>query len=425
MGFETAFMMNTSNLKYGPGATREIGFDMKRLGATRVMVAADPCLIGQEPVAIVLESLKAEGIVCELFDQIRIEPTDHSFLTAIAFATQGKFDGYVAIGGGSTMDTAKVANLYATFPADLMTYVNAPIGLGKLIPGKLAPMIAIPTTAGTGSETTGVAIFDLEKMNVKTGIAHPFLRPTMAVVDPLNTRSLPRMVAACTGWDVLCHAIESLTALPFDQRPAPESPAHRPAYQGANPISDIWAARAIEMVTSNIVRAMNNPQDDDARGQMLLAACFAGIGFGNAGVHLPHGMSYPVSGGVRSFHVEGYPNERPLIPHGMAVTLNAPAVFRFTAPADPARHLYAARLMGARTETADPARAGDLLADVIIDLMKKTDMPNGLQAVGYTPEDVDWLVNGTLPQHRVTKLSPRPADASQLKQLFLDAMLYW
>jgi len=425
MRFETAFLMNTSNIKYGPGVTREIGYDLKRLEATRVMLVADPRLIDQEPVSIVLDSLKAKGIACELFDQVRIEPTDHSFQTAIDFAKQGKFDGYVAIGGGSTIDTAKAANLYATYPAELLTYVNPPIGHGRLIPGKLTPMIAIPTTAGTGSETTGVAIFDLEEMHVKTGIAHPYLRPTMAIVDPLNTRTMPRMVAACTGWDVLCHAIESLTALPFNQRLAPESPAHRPAYQGANPISDIWAAKAIEMVTRNIVHAMDNPQDDDARGQMLLAACFAGIGFGNAGVHLPHGMSYPVSGGARSFYVEGYPSERALIPHGMAVTLNAPAVFRFTAPADSARHLYAAQLMGARTDNADPAQAGELLANVIIDLMKKTDMPNGLQAVGYGPADVDWLVAGTLPQHRVTKLSPRPADAEQLRQLFLDALVYW
>ncbi len=262
-------------------------------------------------------------------------------------------------------------------------------------------------------------------MHVKTGIAHPALRPVIGIVDPNNTRTLPKMVASSTGWDVLCHAIESLTAIPFSSRPAPEHPRLRPAYQGSNPISDIWAARAIEMVSESLLRVLADPEDDEARGEMLLASCFAGIGFGNAGVHLPHGMSYPVSGMVRDYCPEGYLSDHPMIPHGMSVTLNAPAVFRFTAQANPERHLYAAKLMGADVSDVDLKDAGEVLASVMIDLMRKTGIPNGLSAVGFTPDDVDELAAGTLPQHRVTKLSPRPADIGDLKQLFLDAMRYW
>ena len=425
MTFETAFTMNTANIKYGPGVTREVGYDMKQLGTSRVMVVTDPNLADSEPVSITLKALRSEGIDAVLFDGVRIEPTDVSFKEAIQFASDGKFDGYVAVGGGSSIDTAKVANLYATYPADLLAYVNAPIGEGRPVPGELKPLIAVPTTAGTGSETTGVAIFDLLEMHAKTGIAHRALRPVMGVVDPNNTRTLPRMAAACTGLDVLCHALESLTAIPFNQRPAPEHPGLRPAYQGANPISDVWASRAIEMVAQNIVRVIEDPSDDEARGQMLLAASFAGIGFGNAGVHLPHGMSYPVAGMVRDFVPEGYPPDHPIIPHGMAVTLNAPAVFRFTAQANPERHLYAAELMGVDVSDAHPEGAGELLAGAIVDLMRRTGMPNGLRAVGFGPDDVDQLVAGTLPQHRVTKLSPRPADAKELKQLFLDSLTCW
>jgi hydroxyacid-oxoacid transhydrogenase len=219
--------------------------------------------------------------------------------------------------------------------------------------------------------------------------------------------------------------VESLTALPFHQRPAPEQIVLRPAYQGANPISDVWSARAIELVSCYLVRAMEDPSDDEARGQMLLAAAFAGIGFGNAGCHLPHGMSYPVSGMVRSFVATGYPVDQPLVPHGMSVILNAPAVFRFTAPADPARHLEAARLMGVNVSRARPEDAGEIMAQAIITLMKRTGMPNGLKAVGYGPEDVDALAAGTIVQHRVTKLSPRPASEQDLKQLFLDSMTLW
>jgi hydroxyacid-oxoacid transhydrogenase len=425
MASETAFVMSSSRIKYGPGATREAGYDMAQFGARRVMVVSDPNLTRSEPVAIVLEALREQGLEAVLYDGVHIEPTDRSFRNAIQFATEGRFDGYVAIGGGSTMDTAKVANLYATYPADFLTYVNAPIGQARPVPGRLKPMIAIPTTAGTGSETTGVAIFDLTEMHAKTGIAHNMLRPDLAIVDPRNTRTLPRMVATCTGWDVLCHAIESLTALPYDIRPAADNPGLRPAYQGANPISDVWAARAIEMVSANMLRVLEDPSDDEARAQMLLAAAFAGMGFGNAGVHLPHGMSYPVSGMVRDYVPEGYPPDHPLVPHGMAVVLNAPAVFRFTAQANPGRHLYAARLMGADVSAARPEEAGDLLAGTIAELMRRTGMPNGLSTVGYSAADVDRLVDGTLPQHRVTKLSPRPAGAEELRQLFLESMTLW
>lgn len=425
MTFETAFTMDTSSIKFGPGVTREVGHDMQQLGAKRVMVVTDPNLAKSEPVSITLEALRAVGIEAVMFDQVRVEPTDASFKEAIRFASEGQFDGYVAVGGGSSMDTAKAANLYATYPADFLAYVNPPIGQGRPVPGRLKPLIAIPTTAGTGSETTGVAIFDFLEMHAKTGIAHRALRPVMGIIDPDNTRTLPKMVAACTGLDVLSHALESLTALPFDQRPAPEQPHLRPAYQGSNPISDIWAVRAIEMVAQNLVRAVEDPEDDAARSEMLLAATFAGVGFGNAGVHLPHGMSYPVSGMVRDFIPEGYQTPHPLIPHGMSVILNAPAVFRFTAAANPERHLYAASLMGVGVAEASPEDAGELLAGAIIALMRKVGMPNGLQAVGFGPEDVNQLVEGTLPQHRVTKLSPRPANADDLKQLFLDSLRLW
>jgi hydroxyacid-oxoacid transhydrogenase len=422
---ETAFTMDTSSIKYGPGVSREVGHDMIQWGVRRAMVVTDPYLAGAAAVAGVLEALRTSGIDAVLFDRVRVEPTDTSFLEAIAFAREGGFDGYVAVGGGSSIDTAKAANLYATYPDELLTYVNPPIGQGRPVPGRLKPLIAVPTTAGTGSETTGVAIFDYTPLHAKTGIAHRALRPVLGVIDPENTRSLPPQVAACAGLDVLSHAVESLTALDFRQRPAPESPGLRPAYQGANPISDIWSTRAIEMVARYLVRAMNDPTDDEARGQMLLAATFAGIGFGNAGVHLPHGMSYPVSGMVRDFVPAGYPGNRPLIPHGMSVILNAPAVFRFTAPANPQRHLDAARLLGADIAGARPEDAGEVLAGALIAIMRQTGMPNGLNAVGYGPDDVDALVAGTIVQHRVTKLSPRPASEAELKQIFLNSMTLW
>lgn len=425
MPLESAFTMDTSSIKFGPGVTREVGADLHGLGARRVMVLTDPNLAGSDAVEIAMRAIQAEGLDAVLYDRVRVEPTDTSFLDAIGAATDGGFDGYVAVGGGSVIDTAKAANLYATYPADLLAYVNPPIGRGEPVPGRLKPLVAIPTTAGTGSETTGVAIFDLESMHAKTGIAHRALRPALGILDPRNTLSMPPMVTACSALDVLSHAIESYTALPYDARPAAEDPRLRPAYQGANPISDLWAMRAVEMLAANLPLVLDDPANEHARGQMMLAAAYAGIGFGNAGVHLPHGMSYPVSGMVRDYRPAGYDPGRAIVPHGMSVVLNAPAVFRFTAPGNPARHLRAAAALGADVAGASPDDAGEVLAQAIIGVMRRTGMPSGLAEVGFTEEDIPALVAGTIPQHRVTKLSPRPASEADLAQLFRDAMRSW
>ncbi|HEY2434921.1 MAG TPA: hydroxyacid-oxoacid transhydrogenase [Vicinamibacterales bacterium] len=425
-GYDYAFEMAASQIRFGAGVTREVGMDLAELGARRVMVVTDPGVARLPPVAVVLESLEESGIDAALYDRVRVEPTDESFLNAIGFARADAFDAFVAVGGGSALDTAKAANLYSTYPPDdFLDYVNPPIGGGLPVPGPLKPLMAIPTTAGTGSETTGVAIFDLTRLGAKTGIASRRLKPTLGYLDPDSTRTLPAAVAAASGLDVLSHAIESYTAAPYDTRPRPARPALRPAYQGSNPISDVWALEALRIVDRYLVRAVDDPADAEARAQMLLAASYAGVGFGNAGVHLPHGMSYPVSGHVKTFRAPGYVVDHPLVPHGMSVILNAPAVFRFTASVNPGRHLAAAAALGCDVSRAHEADAGRILSDRLVWFMQKLKMPNGLSAIGYAAADIPALVEGTLPQHRVTKLSPRPASADDLAALFDASMTCW
>jgi hydroxyacid-oxoacid transhydrogenase len=426
MEYDYAFEMATSNLRFGLGASREVGMDLDELGVKRAMVLTDPRLRNTSAVEKILASLKDQHIEFSVFDQVSVEPTDTSMKQAIEAARSEAPDAFVAVGGGSTIDTAKVANLYSTYPPqDFLDYVNPPIGKGLPVPGPVKPLFAIPTTAGTGSETTGVAIFDLEEMHAKTGIAHRRLKPTLGIIDPENTASLPPLVAACTGLDVLTHAVESYTALPFNKRPRPEHPILRPAYQGSNPVSDLWAIQAMRMVATYLIREVEHPEDVEARSMMALAASFAGVGFGNAGVTLPHGMSYPVSGMVKKYVAEGYPKDHPLVPHGMAVVLNAPAAFRFTGPACPERHLQAAEALGADISGARLDDAGNVVADQIIVFMKRLGIPNGLAAIGYTVDDIPKLVEGTLPQHRVIKLAPRPVGAEDLEKIFKDAMRYW
>ena len=423
---DTAFEMAVSSVRFGVGVTREVGQDLAEMGAKLVMVVTDPLLATLPPVRTVLESLEHNKIPYAVYDRVRVEPSDESFLDAIAFGNQRPFDAFVAVGGGSVIDTAKAVNLYTTYPpADFLDYVNPPIGKGLPVPGPLKPLLAIPTTAGTGSETTGVTIFDYKKLKAKTGIANRRLKPTLGYLDPNNTRTMPPQVAASTGLDILSHAIESFTAMPFTDRPMPDRPAMRPAYQGSNPISDIWSMQALRMVNQYLVRAFDDTSDDEARANMLLAAAYAGVGFGNAGVHLPHGMSYPVSGNVRSYRAPGYVTDHAIVPHGMSVILNAPAVFRFTGSANPARHLQAAEALGANVAGAKAEDAGTILADRITWFMQRLQMPNGLKAIGYSSSDIPALVEGTLPQHRVTKLSPRPAGPDELAALFEDAMVGW
>jgi hydroxyacid-oxoacid transhydrogenase len=420
---DTAFQISAASVRFGPGVTREVGMDLRDLGGRRTLVLIDPAVRDLYPGRTALESLREAGVDHEVFDRISVEPTDASFAEATA-AAEG-FDSFVAVGGGSTIDTAKAANLYSTYPADLLDYVNAPVGRGLPVPGPLKPLIAVPTTAGTGSETTGVAIFDYLEKKAKTGIAHRYLKPTLGLVDPENTRSQPPAVAASAGLDVLSHALESYTAAPYDSRPRPPRPLERPAYQGSNPISDLWALRALELVNRYLLRAYQNPADDEARWQMMLAASMAGIGFGNAGVHLPHGMSYPVAGMVRDYAHPGYESDHPIVPHGISVILHTPAVVRFTAPANPERHRHAAQALGASAAGAPPERVGDVLAARVIEIMRALGVPNGLQAVGYGEVDIPALVEGTLPQHRVTKLSPVPAGREELATLFRASLRIW
>lgn len=215
-------------------------------------------------------------------------------MEAITWARQFNADAYLAVGGGSVIDTAKLMNLYSIYPtAPLSDFIAAPSGAGRPITQPLHPLIAVPTTAGTGSETTGTAIFDLVRQRAKTGVAHRALKPLLGICDPLNTRSMPAAVKASSGLDVLCHALESWTAIPYTERtPRPENPLLRPAYQGANPISDVFSLHALRRTVKYLPRAVRDPDDEEAQREMLLAATLAGVGFGNAGVHLCHGMSH-------------------------------------------------------------------------------------------------------------------------------------
>ncbi len=259
-----------------------------------------------------------------------------------------------------------------------------------------------------------MAVLDIPDQEVKTGISHRHLRPTQAIVDPELTRTLPAEVTASTGLDVVCHAAESFLSKPFDQRERPESPDDRPPYQGANPVADVWSAKALELGGRYLRRAVRDSGDLEARGFMMLAATMAGVGFGSAGVHIPHSCAYPIAGGHPSFRPPGYPSDHPFVPHGLSVIVTAPAAFAFTFDAMPERHLRVASLL-----TGSPVEDGDAdtLPEVLRELMDAVDAPGGIAALGYGEDDVPALVEGALEQERLLEVSPKAVGAEDLRRI--------
>jgi hydroxyacid-oxoacid transhydrogenase len=416
---ETVFTYAAPALKFGTGASAEVGHDLASYGARRVLLVTDPGVAATGHPARIAEQVAARGIEVTTYDRVHVEPTDVSLAEAIGFARDaGPFDAILAVGGGSSIDTAKAVNLLTTNPGELMDYVNAPVGRAQAPEHPLLPLVAIPTTTGTGAESTTICVLDVLALKVKTGISHPRLRPTLAVVDPALTLSQPAMVTAAAGLDIVCHALESYTARWYADFDA-KQPEQRVPYCGANPIADLWSEKALALLAGAFRAAVRDGSDRAARERMAMAATFAGLGFGNAGVHIPHANAYPIAGRVRDYRPDGYPDES-IVPHGMAVSLTAPAAFRFTFDAAPERHLRAARLLD---PDVDPGP--DALPTVLRGLMRDVGIPNGLAAVGYGDADVDDLVAGSLQQQRLLATAPKRPTEEDLASVFRASMEHW
>jgi hydroxyacid-oxoacid transhydrogenase len=421
---ETIFTYGAPPLKLGPGASDEIGFDLVQYGARRALLITDPGVAATGAPDRIADAARRYGIEITVYTGARVEPTDDSMRAAVEYARgSGPWDAFVAVGGGSSIDTAKAVNLLTSCEGDLMEFINPPVGGGRAPDRPLKPLIAVPTTTGTGAESTTVCVLDVLSLKVKTGISHPRLRPTLAVVDPLLTMTLPAEVTACSGMDILCHALESYTARPYT-RFEKKRPEQRVPYCGSNPVADMWAEKALSLLSRAFRRAVHHGHEDvTARSDMLLAATFAGMGFGNAGVHIPHANGYPIAGRVRDFRAKGYPQDEPMVPHGMSVVLTAPEAFRFTFDAQPERHVAAARLLAPALER--PADDADWLPLAVTELMRDLGIPNGIGGVGYGANDITDLVEGSLKQQRLLATSPREVHAEDLAGIFERSVSVW
>lgn len=425
---ETVFTYGAPGLKFGAGARFELGHDLAQTGARRVLVVTDPGVAATGAPAELAESLAAAGLEAIVFDRSRVEPTDGSLIEAIEFGrAEGPFDAIVAIGGGSSIDTAKAVNLLTTNEGELMDYVNAPVGQGRAPAHALLPLIAIPTTTGTGSESTTICVLDVVSQQVKTGISHARLRPTMAIVDPQLTLTQPASVTAASGMDILCHALESYTARPYTSYEH-KQPGERVPYCGANPIADMWSEKALSLMATSFRDAVRHGDDLEARTQMAMAATFAGLGFGNAGVHIPHANAYPIAGRVRDFRPDGYgpdggPADHAMVPHGMAVALSAPAALRFTFEASPERHVRAAELLAPSAQRPDDA--AEFLPTVLAEVMRDVGIPSGLAEVGFVDSDISDLAEGAMKQQRLLATAPREVTEEDVATILRQSIELW
>ena len=417
---ETIFGLDATQLKFGTNSLNELGWELSKYNSKKILLVVDPVLQDFDVTQKILDQIKSSGAEVIIFDNISVEPTLKSFEVASQFALENSFDLIVAAGGGSTIDTAKVINLIKVCGGVVMDYVNVPIGKGKKPTSQLLPLIAIPTTSGSGSEATTVAVLDIPELKLKTGISHRFLRPTLALVDSELSKTTPSGVTASAGLDVICHAIESFISKPYSKRKKPNSPDERPPYQGSNPVSDIWSMKAIEFGGKYLSRAVATGEDVEARGNMMLSATLAGIGFGSAGVHIPHACAYPIAGLKHSYQAKGYKNI--FIPHGISVIVTAPAVFRFTYDSDPSKHLKAAELLkGAPLDNPGP----ESLPYELIKIMKEVAIPSGIKELGYTKEDIPEIITRAMKQQRLLSIAPKNVNENDLQNILTQSMENW
>jgi len=420
-----SFTVAMPKLTVGRGTLSEAGPRAAALNVRRVALFTDPYLLDGPLVAEVAQSLTQTGIEVAVFSDIRVEPDDDSVSRGAAFLADARVDAMVSVGGGSVMDTAKAALVLHVHGGEAVDYFAPPIGNGRAIPGPLLPHIACPTTAGTGSECTSIAVLRINSLNTKFVMASPHMLPDVAIVDAQVCDSLPANVVASTGFDLCCHALECYTSRAYTQHDKITSPTARQYIQGANPFSDLAAREAMEIVGKFLARGVNDASDTVARDQLMWGATLAGIGFGNSGTHLPHAMSYGVTHLMKDITTEGYPVSTPFVPHGISVIVNAPAIFRYTAEAAPERHLQGARFLLADDKGATLDDAGEVLANRLIELMRATHMPNGLSGVGFDKSNVQALANSSSRQGRAIANAPRDSNLVDLENMYANAISYW
>ena len=374
-----------TRIEYGEGASASVGSEAAQAGR-RAFLVSDPGVAAAGLVDPVMRSLRSEGLEVVAFTDIEANPRLSTIDRVASLARESETDVIVAIGGGSSIDAAKAISAVVSHGGSVLDYEYID---HDPIPGPCLPVIAIPTTSGTGSEVTMWAIVTDPARNYKMPLGSASLAPRVALMDPLVTRSLPPAVTAQTGIDALVHAIEAFTA------------------RCCNPISDGLCLYAIELVADYLERAVADGADAEARAGMMVASLIAGIAFGNADTAAVHAMGEAL-GGLFD------------LAHGLTMAVCLPHVLRLNASSVPAKVARIGEAMGLSIQGLDRDAAAETTVDHIADFTRRLGTPP-LVDLGVTPTDVPKLVSIAM---RNTGNADNPVEVTEevLTTLYLEAL---
>lgn len=385
---------STENIIFGNGAINNLNKAIKRFNAKNILLITDQGIVHAGILDSVMKVLKEGDFKLEIYDQAIPEPPISSVLEAYNFAKEKDAkDLVIGLGGGSSIDLAKIVALlvkYGGHPRDYFEEGN--------VPGPIAPLIAIPTTAGTGSEVTSVAVVNDVERNLKVGISDNYLRPAVALLDPELTTGLPSYVTACSGIDALSHAIESYTAIEYKNVPA----SGDILFQGSFAITDALALKAIELIYENLVLVVQQGSNLEARYNMLMGSLLAGMAFSNAGNSLAHALAYPIGGKVNS-------------PHGEITGLLLPHTIRYNMETSKEKMRNISEVINKNEElTGTPA-------DAVEKMLKDIGLPTKLSQIGIKEDELGEIAEKSLPIERLIRNNPRVPDKESLIDLLRQA----
>jgi alcohol dehydrogenase class IV len=382
----TILFRTTPRIIIGPGAISQIGEEVRNLKAENVLFVTDKGLIKAGLSKLPQEILKKSEINYTIFDGVEPDPRYEIVTGCVDIIRSEKVDLVIGFGGGSPIDIAKVAAIMATNEGLISEYFGI-----DLIPKPGLPTIMVPTTAGTGSEVTPIAILSDEKEKLKKGIVSPYLFPSVALLDPALTLGLPAHITASTGMDALIHAIEAYTSV------------------NATDMTDILAFRAMELLYHNIRTAYANGNNLEARSNMLEGSLLAGMAFANAGVTAVHAFAYPIGA---EFH----------IPHGVANTLMLPHIMRFNLLGNISKFSQIARAFGLPAEGLDKLRIAEIGVEAIERLAEDLRVPRHLAEFRVEENDISGLAEGAMKITRLLANNPRIMTLEDAKEIYRAAL---
>ncbi|ARS91482.1 hydroxyacid-oxoacid transhydrogenase [Natrarchaeobaculum aegyptiacum] len=423
LGPETVWEIQLPAIRFGRNAVEELDYQLGELG---VEAEASGLIVTDEPmvqvghVDRVSDHLEDAGYDITVWDGAEPEPSIETVDSCLEFVRENEgedgYDFYLGMGGGSSLDVAKGTRAVMANGGEVLDYVAEPTGGGKALTESGDPLILVPTTAGTGSEISPVAIYAVEEKDIKEGISSNHVRADAAVLDPTLTTTMPAAVTASTGMDALAHALEGYTTHAYDSFLRAEDPAQRPVYAGQTAVTEMYGQRAIELVANNLRTAVHNGEDVEARGAMLKASLFGAICGLTAGVSLCHAMAYPVG---NKYHTS----------HGETIAVLTPATtLGYNVASDPERFAEIAALLGADTDGMSTRDAADEARREYVRLQQDLNViPSGLaELAGVSEDEIDWLATQTVEtQQRLLRCNPRPVAKDDALEVFREALHNW